>query len=469
MQTDEDLCYLSIADLGRAYAGRELSPVEVTDAYLRRIRALDSRINAYITVTPEAAREAARRSEQRYQSGMARGPLDGVPFALKDLYDTKGVRTTAHSLQFFDRVPDQDAAAVERLAAAGAVPLGKLAMHEFAFSKPELDGAFPPARNPWDTERITGGSSTGSGAALAAGLCAASLGSDTGGSTRSPASLCGVVGYKPTFGLASRFGMFPLSWSFDHVGPMARTVEGVAILFQGVAGYDRRDSGSLQVELPDYRSALRNDLRGLRVGALTAYVEEDGDVNPETMAAFRQALSTLESLGASVQHVDLPEREHLTAVHDTVMHAEAYAIHEQYVHQHPEKYGRSFYQRMIQGALFTAAEYLQAQRGRALMREAMDRLMTSVDILVLPTSPNPAWDFVTNETSPHWLRRSLTRIFNVTGQPAISVPCGFSSGGLPIGLQIAGQYLEDGTVLGAAHAYEQASGWFKRRPSIAAA
>jgi aspartyl-tRNA(Asn)/glutamyl-tRNA(Gln) amidotransferase subunit A len=464
MVTEVEVCYLSIVELSQAFASGELSPTEVTEAYLRRIERLDERLHCYITVTAEAARAAAQAAERRMRAGTALGPLDGVPIALKDLYDTVGVRTTGHSPLYADRVPTEDATTVRLLAEAGAVPLGKLSMHEFASGSPELDGVFPPARNPWNADLVPGGSSSGAGAAVVAGLCAGALGSDTGGSIRGPASLCGIVGLKPTYGLVSRVGVLPLSWTLDHVGPMTRTVEDTALLLQALAGFDPADPASARVEIPDYRAGSAAGVAGLRIGAPLSYVEAAPDLDPETLAAYRQALTAFEQLGARVETVELPDVEHSTVVGWVLTVAEAFAFHEPEIQARPELFGRNFYSRVLQGALVSGADYVQAQRGRNVVCASIASVMGKVDLLALPSSAQPAWSFLDEAGRPNWKRTSFTRLFNVTGQPALSLPCGFNAAGLPIGLQLAGRPFEEATVLAAARSYEQAHDWHRRRP-----
>ena len=465
--TDE-LCYLSVAGLGAEFRARRLSPVEVVEAYLGRIQRLDDRVHAYITVTAERARQEAKVAQQELARDQDRGPLHGVPIALKDLFNTAGLRTTAHSRVLVDgsNIPDEDATCVRRLADAGAVLLGKLSMHEFAFGGPDFQGPFPPARNPWDLERVPAGSSSGSGAALAAGLCAGALGSDTGGSIRGPASYCGIVGLKPTYGLCSRYGVLPLAWSLDHAGPMARTVEDCAVLLQAIAGYDPRDPASANVPIPEYRAELAGGVDGLRVGAPLAYLEGVPDLSPETYAAYRAALAAFERLGARVTAVDFPEHEHHQIVNSGLLVAEAFTYHQPTLASQPELYGRRFLSRIREGALLSAADYVTLLRGRAMIKRALAELMRQIDLLALPTSAHPAETFAEDEATPTWKRTSLTRPFNITGQPAISIPCGFSSIGLPIGLQLVGRPFEDATVLRAAHAYEQATDWHQRRPAL---
>jgi aspartyl-tRNA(Asn)/glutamyl-tRNA(Gln) amidotransferase subunit A len=470
--TDADLCYLSIAELARRVEARALSPVELTEAYLRRIEAIDGEVHAYVTLTALRALDDARRAEAEIARGEYRGPLHGIPIALKDLYDTAGIRTTGHSRVYLDRVPSEDATATAKLRAAGTVLLGKLAMHELATGAPDPDGPFPPARNPWDLARQPSGSSSGSGAAVAAGLCAGSLGSDTGGSIRGPASWCGIVGHKPTYGLVSRRGVLPLSWTLDHCGPMARTVEDCAILLQAIAGHDSLDDGSADVAIPDYRAALDEPVDGLRVGVPRAYLDGVRDLASETRQAFDAAVSALEPLGARVVDVEPEHLEHAEAIGTGILVAEAYAYHEENLRTRLRDFGPGFRGRVVRGALWSAADYVQATRARARFARAMWATMAEVDVLAMPTSAVPAEPFP-NPANPAPSvggmasgRTSFTRIFNITGQPSISVPCGFTPGGLPVGLMLSGRPFEDATVLRLAHAYERAHDWHARRPAV---
>ena len=462
----EELCYLSIASLGNEYRAKSLAPTEVVEAYLERIQRLDAQVHAYITPTADRARQEASLAEQELARGQDRGPLHGVPIALKDLFNTRGLRTTGHSKVLLDNVPQEDATCVRKLADAGTVLLGKLSMHEFAFGGPDFTAPFPPARNPWDLERVPAGSSSGSGAALAAGLCAGALGSDTGGSIRGPASYCGIVGLKPTYGLVSRSGVLPLAWSLDHAGPMTRTVEDCAILLQAIAGYDPLDPASANVPVQDYRADLRTGVGGLRIGAPLAYLESVPDLSPETYTVYRAALDELSRLGANVRPVEFPEHEHHQIVNSGILVAEAFTYHQPTLTSHPELYGSRFASRIRDGALLSAADYVTLLRGRALIKRRMAELMQEIDIFAMPTSIHPAETFAEEEATPSFKRTSFTRPFNITGQPAISVPCGFSSAGLPIGLQLVGRPFEDALVLRTAHAYEQSTDWHDRRPPL---
>jgi aspartyl-tRNA(Asn)/glutamyl-tRNA(Gln) amidotransferase subunit A len=394
-----------------------------------------------------------------------RGPLHGIPLGLKDLFDTAGIPTTGCSRAFLDRVPAADAPVVRMLREAGAVIVGKLTMHELATGAPDPDGPFPPACNPWDVERMPSGSSSGSASAVAAGLCAGALGSDTGGSIRGPSSWCGIVGHKPTYGLVSRRGVMPLSWTQDHVGPMTRTVEDAAIVLQSIAGYDPADDGSADVPIPDYRAALTGAVDGLTVGVPRAWLESLQGLHPETVSIFWAAVDDLHTLGVTVKDVELPYAEHIDTIGTGLLVTEAYAVHERGFRERFELYGRPFRERVIRGALWSAADYAQVTRARGRFCRAMGDLMTQVDVLALPTSVTPAERFDDTEFSPY-SRPSFTRIFNITGQPSISVPCGFTESGLPIGLLLSGRPFEDATVLQLAHAYEQAHDWFRRRPPM---
>lgn len=461
----ESLTDLTIAQLGSGLASREVSPVELTEAYLTRIEETNDRLHAYVLVAAERARADARAAESELARGQQRGPLHGVPIALKDLFDTAGIATTGCSRAFLERVPTQDAVVVANLREAGTVLLGKLTMHELATGAPDRDGPFPPARNPWDLERMPSGSSSGSAAAVSAGLCAGALGSDTGGSIRGPASWSGIVGHKPTYGLVSRRGVLPLSWTLDHVGPMTRTVEDAAIVLQAIAGFDPRDDGSARAAIPDYRAALGDLPTPLTIGVPWSYLEGRTDVSGETLSTFRAAVSDLEALGARVESVEIPYVEHADAIGTSILVSEAYSIHEQGFRDYPELYGRPFRDRVLRGALMSAADYVQATRARGRFCRGMADVTERVDLIAMPTSPVPAQPF-DDRNAAYYSRPSFTRVFNITGQPSISLPCGFTDDGLPIGLMLTGRPFADLTVLQVAHAYEQAHDWHTRRPSL---
>ncbi|MBI2858701.1 MAG: Asp-tRNA(Asn)/Glu-tRNA(Gln) amidotransferase subunit GatA [Chloroflexi bacterium] len=456
----------TIREAGQLIKSRALSPVELTRTFLDRILALDHKVKAYVTRLPESALAEARAAEVEVLRGSYRGLLHGIPLAHKDLFDTKGVRTTAQSKVFEHRVPEEDATAVARLRQAGSILLGKLAMYEFAVAGPETS-LFEPARNPWNLEHIPGASSSGSGAALAAGLCMGSLGSDTAGSVRSPASYCGVVGLKPTYGRVSRYGMVPLSWSLDHAGPMARTVEDTAILLQAIAGNDPKDPTSSQTPVADYGAALHEDIRGIRVGVPAHYCFAEGTgVDPETRAAVEKAFATLSNLGARVEEVVVPSLELAPVAYNVISMSEAFSYHQRNFQSQPHNYVDQFRKRVYLGALFSANDLVQAQRMRRRISRGFADVLRRVDVVALPTSVRPAPRFEGYDPFATMMGVSLTAPFNLTGLPAISIPCGFSLKGLPIGLQIAGNTFDESTVLRVACAYQRATSWHERRPPI---
>ncbi|HLQ34466.1 MAG TPA: amidase [Chloroflexota bacterium] len=464
--TNADPLSLTIVELAAAYRRQELSPVDVTEAAFQRIEAVDGRLNSFVTVTQELATSQARIAQEELARGVDRGPLHGVPVALKDLYATKGIRTTAHSRVLLDWIPDEDATAVSRLYDAGVVMLGKLAMHEFAYGGPSFDSAFPPARNPWNPDHITGGSSSGSGGALAARLCFGALGSDTGGSIRNPANLCGIVGLKPTYGLVSRHGVVPLSWSLDHCGPMARTVEDCAILLQAIAGHDPADPASASVPIPDYRAGLQGSARGLRLGVPRSWFDEGEGTDAEVLQAFEEALRVLRDAGAITVEVDGTVFAEARAANMTILVAEAYAYHEENLKIRPQDYGSSVLARIRDGALLSAADYIQAQRARSVIVRRIGKMFGDVDAIVSPAGPRVAAAFEGYDPGVTYKTPSYTNVFNLTGMPAVSIPCGFGASGLPIGLQIAGRAFDEPTVLRLAHIYQQATDWHTRAPGL---
>ncbi len=459
---------LSIAELAQQYRTGGLSPVEVTQACLDRIAAVDGRLQAFITLTADRALAQARTAQDELAHGVDRGPLQGVPFALKDLYATKGIRTTAHSKVLLDWVPDADAFVTGRLYAAGIALLGKLAMHEFAFGFSGVDTPFPPARNPWNTECVTGGSSSGSGAALAGLECYGSLGSDTGGSIRNPAHLCGIVGLKPTYGLVSRAGVVPLSWSLDHCGPMARTVEDCAIILQAIAGHDPQDPASANVAASDYRAALGGSLRGLRAAIPRSWFGEGEGTDPEVLAAFDAAVAVLVDAGVQVHEVDGADFEAARYPNMTILSAEAYSYHEVTIRERPQDYSAGVRNRIREGAFLSAADYLAAQRARTGFIRRIQAVFDGADLVLSPAGPRTAATFEATLADPGMANRtpSYTNAFNLTGLPAISVPCGLSRAGLPIGLQIAGRAFAEATVLRAAHVYQRATAWHTQHPDL---
>jgi aspartyl-tRNA(Asn)/glutamyl-tRNA(Gln) amidotransferase subunit A len=466
MQPNE-ICYWNITEAAAALRRKELSPVELTDRVLERIEAVDGKLHSFITSTADLARRQARQAEQELRSGNDRGPLHGIPIALKDLYITNGIRTTCHSAVLENWVPEIDATTVVKLQEAGTILLGKLGMHEFAFGGPSIDAPFPAVRNPWNTEHIPGGSSSGSGAALAAGLCYGALGSDTGGSIRTPSSHCGIVGIKPTYGRVSRYGVIPLSWSLDHAGPMARSVEDCATLLQAISGYDEKDPASANVAVPNFQSALKHGIKGVRIGVPRAgWFEEALGVDRETDSVFNQALEALKSLGATIIDLDGAPFALARKANQTILVCEAYTYHEKTFQQTPMKFGTSVRRRMLEGAFLSAADYITAQRCRAVIKERICANFSRVDVFAVPGAARPPEAFATMEPNEQNRRPNFTNPFNLSGLPAISVPCGFTSGNLPAGLQIVAPPFEESTAFRVAYAYEQATDWRKRRPAL---
>jgi aspartyl-tRNA(Asn)/glutamyl-tRNA(Gln) amidotransferase subunit A len=458
--------YLTIAEAARLIETRELSPVELVESRLDRIARLDSRLHSFICVLADDARREARAAAAEIAAGRYRGPLHGVPVGLKDIYETAGVATTGHSKVMQDHVPQADAVAVAKLREAGAVIVGKLATHEFALGGPSFDLPWPPARNPWDLSRFTGGSSSGTGAAVAAGLVLGGTGSDTGGSIRGPAAYCGLAGIKPTYGLISRRGILPLAFSLDHAGPLAWTAEDNAILLQAMAGHDPADPGSADVPIPDYCAALQGDVKGLRLGVVRHFYERDNAASAATREAIEAAERTLERLGCTVQEVTLSPLADWVACGMVIMLCEAYAIHEANLLRRFTDYGEMFRDRMALAGLISGADYVQALRRRRELVDELDRAMAGLDLILTASAPTEAPPIDAVGKFATFERPLLTMPFNVTGSPAMSICCGFTDGGLPLSLQLVGKRFDDATVLRLAHAYEQATPWRQRRPAL---
>jgi aspartyl-tRNA(Asn)/glutamyl-tRNA(Gln) amidotransferase subunit A len=464
-----ELTVLSIAEAGEQIRRRALSPVELTRAYLDRIQQQDTVSRCYITVLRDAALAAAADAEQEIGRGRYRGPLHGVPIGLKDLVRTRGIRTTCGSRILADWVPEADATVATRLAEAGTILLGKLNMHEFAFGPTGVNPHYGTPRNPWGRDRMPGGSSSGSGAAVASGLCAGALGTDTGGSIRIPASLCGIVGLKPTYGRVSRAGVLPLAWSLDHIGPMTRTVADAEILLQVLAGYDPADPSSASVPVPNYRSGMEEDVRGLRVGIVRDLFFERTD--PEVRAAVEAAAKSLEGLGIALEEVRLPRIQHAGPATFAIIMAESMAYHEPYLRTRASEYGSDVRARLLTGQFVLATQYLKAQRARQVLRAEMDGVLERMDALLMPATPiaaprtdeqEVAVDGVRDDVRA-WLTR-CTRPINLTGNPALSVPCGVTTNGLPIGLQLVGRQFDELTLLRLGRAVEMVTPFRDLRP-----
>lgn len=467
-----DLAFATIRELATRLQRRELSPVELARLALERAEALNPRLNCFITITADEALAAARRAEQELRDGQIRGPLHGIPYTLKDLYATRGIRTTAGARVLADYVPDFDATVVARLKAAGAVLIGKTNTSEFAAGPDTKNVHFGPAANPWDPTRIPGGSSGGSGAAVAAGIGAFTLGSDTGGSIRIPAAACGVVGLKPTYGRVSKFGVTVLSWSLDTCGPLARTVEDTALVLEAIAGHDPNDPTTSRRPVERYADGLDGDLRGVRVGVPREGYWERTD--PEVAAAVRAAIETLAQLGAAVEEVSIPWERHAFPAANLISWVESSAYHESWKQRWARDYGPEIQQRVLMGRAISAADYLLAQQVRGAIIERVRALFERIDLLATPTCPvvaPPIADStveVAGQREPvHSAMGRLCRLGSASGCPVVAVPCGFSRAGLPISLHLMAGHFRERTAIRAAHAYQQATDWHRRRPPVA--
>lgn len=470
--TAGELRLLTLAEQSRLIASRQISPVELLDSMLGQIDRIDGEINAFITVMRGSALAEARAAEKAIAAGEYRGPLHGIPIALKDLFYTKGVRTTAGSKVMSDFVPADDATAVSKLREAGAVIIGKAAMHEFAYGTTGINPHYGTVHNPWDLDRIPGGSSSGSAAAVATSMCSAALGSDTGGSIRIPAALCGIVGIKPTYGRVSRAGAVPCAWSLDNVGPMARTAEDAAIVLQAIAGWDPRDPASSSEPVPDYRAQLAEGISDLSIAVLKEYATDRTE--PEVNEAFHGALGVLRNLGAVVEEVSVPEVSVVIGASTAILSSEVSAYHEENLRIRPQDYGEEVRARLETGLFISATDYLKGQRARRIVTDRFCEVMSRYDAVVCTTVPAiaPRLDQETVDfggfaepRGPVMVRH--TRLFNLTSLPAVSVPCGFDSRGLPVGLQIATAPFTEGMALRIAHAYQGATDWHTRVPAVA--
>ena len=464
-----DATELSIAELSQAYRDKSLSPVEATQAYLQRISTHNDKVNAFVTLCEEEALAEAKQAETDIAAGNWRGPMHGIPIGHKDLYKTAGIRTTAGSLVLENDVPDEDATAVTRLKQAGVVMLGKLNTHEFAYGPTNDSSMFGPCRNPWDTERFSGGSSGGSGAAVALRMCAGATGSDTGGSVRMPSACCGITGLKPTYGRASRTGLYTMCWTMDHCGPLVRSAEDAALMFQPMAGPDGRDAAAADREVPDFTSALGDDIKGLKIGLPRRYFFDRA--LPEIETAADQAIAVLEGLGAEVQEVDIPYIEYAPAAAMVHYLTESRAYHDDHIWTIGDRYTDQVRLHLEIGQYVLAKDYMHADRYRTMLGHAFADVLAQVDVLAMPGLPLTAQPLgqdtidIRGETESVWhaiLRN--TEPFDLTGLPALVMPNGFASDGMPMSLQIVGRPFDEPGVLKVGHAFQQATDWHTRRP-----
>ncbi|MBX6374965.1 MAG: amidase [Acetobacteraceae bacterium] len=457
---------LTLTEAAALVRDKRLSPVEYLRALRARAAALEPKLNAFIRPLWDEAEAAAREAEAEIARSGPRSPLHGLPVGLKDIIDLAGHPTTCHSKILLDNVKQEDAAVVARLRAAGAVFPGKLATHEFAIGGPTFELPFPPARNPWNPAHHPGGSSSGSGAAVAARMLPAALGTDTGGSVRNPATQCGIVGMKPTYGLVSRRGVFPLSFTLDHVGPMTRTVADNALLLNAMAGYDPLDPGSVERPAEDYTRDLGGGLKGLRIGFVRHFHETDTPATPEVAAALEEAARLLAREGAVVRDITLPKLGEFAAVNRVILTSEAAAVHEPWLRERPGDYAPLTLRRLLPGMFVGGVDYVQAQRRRRELVAAVEAAFREVDLLLCASSMDPASRIDDEAETERTYPRQARTPFNVTGHPAISVMCGLSAGGLPIGMQLVGPSWSEALLYRAAAGYERAAGWVEKRPAL---
>ena len=461
-----DLAWLTVAKAAALLRGKKLSPVEYAKALIDRVERYDGKLNAFLRFTPELALKDAQRAEAEIMRGDWRGTFHGVPYGLKDIVDYAGLPTTAHSKILQHNVAAADAVVAQKLRAAGGVFMGKLSTHEFAIGGPSFDLPWPPARNPWSRDHFCGGSSSGSGAATAAGLLPAAIGTDTGGSVRNPASMCGVVGMKPTYGLVSRRGVLPLAFSLDHVGALTRTTQDNALMLDLIAGHDALDPGSSNRATGGYTSELGRGVEGLKIGVIRHFYTRDMEADPEMTAGIDAAVQKLADLGAEVREINTAPLGEYLACNRTILTSEAFAIHEKWMRERPQDYGAFARERLMAGAFVRAADYINATRLRRRMTNAFHALFSGIDVAVTASSMDPPCNIGDPQALEYTYARQARAPFNVTGSPALSVPVGFSKAGLPLAIQIVGKPFSEALIYRVAHAYEQATPWVERHPSL---
>lgn len=464
--SDKDLGYLSIAEAGPMLAAKKLSPVEWLEALYRRTDALDPKLNAYLSIDRDKAMDDAKAAEKAIQAGRKLGPLHGAPFGLKDIVDVAGVPTTCHSKIMPDTPAAKDATVTTKLKSAGGVLTGKLSTHEFALGGPAFDLPWPPARNPWNRDHHPGGSSSGSGAAVSAGLAPMAIGTDTGGSVRNPSSCCGIVGMKATYGRVSRAGVFPLSYSLDHIGPMTRTVADNALMLQAIAGHDGRDPASAAQPVPNFSAKLEAGVKGLRIGYVRHFHETDQPATAEMAAALDDAVKTLQGEGASVKDIALAPLAEYAGLNRVILLSEAYAIHRRNLADRPGDYSKMTVERLLPGAFMSAPDYVDATRQKAVLRDHLKRIFADVDVLICASSMDPACRIDDPEEVTRTYGRQARTPFNLLGAPALVMPTGLSPDGMPLSMQIVGRMFDEATIYQVAAAFERAGPWADRRPPI---
>jgi aspartyl-tRNA(Asn)/glutamyl-tRNA(Gln) amidotransferase subunit A len=456
----------TIAEAARRIAAKELSPVELTRACLDRVASLDNQLHSFVRLTPERAMAEARAAETAIMANGPKGPLHGIPIGLKDIVDTKGIPTTCQSRLLADNIPDADATCAERLAAAGTVLIGKTTTHEFADGGPSFDLPWPPARNPWGPDHFTAGSSSGTGAAVAAGLILGGIGTDTGGSIRGPAALCGIAGIKPTYGLVSRAGVAPAAFSLDHIGPMAWTAEDCALMLQALAGHDPRDPASAKRPAPIYTAGLGAGVRGLKIGVIHHFHETDHKVSEGTQRGIDAALATFRDLGAELREVQLSPLQDWAACGSLISITERAAAYEEWARTRLGEFSERLRSRLMLGAFVSGVDYVQAVRRRRELRAELQAAMRGLDAVLTATQP---WEAAKIDAVPKWdlfEAPGFMMPFNVAGYPAISVCSGFGAGGLPVAIQLVGKPFQEPPLLRIADAFEKATPFRDRRPAL---
>ncbi|MET4700588.1 aspartyl-tRNA(Asn)/glutamyl-tRNA(Gln) amidotransferase subunit A [Constrictibacter sp. MBR-5] len=463
-----DLPFLTVAEASDLIRTKTLSPVEYAEALFAQVDRYNAALDAFILPMRDVAMAEAKRAQEEVAAGNWRGPFHGVPYGLKDIVDVEGVPTTAHSKILEGNVAKRDAAVTRALRGAGGVLMGKLSTHEFAIGGPSRDLPWPPARNPWNRTCHPGGSSSGSGAGIAAGFFPAAIGTDTGGSVRNPASQCGIVGLKPTYGRVSRAGVVPLSFSLDHVGPMTRTVEDNALMLNVIAGHDPSDPGSAPEPAIDYTAGMKDGVKGLRIGVVRRFYAKDMVADAEMAASIEAAVETLAGMGASVTEIDPGPLQEYATVNRIILQCEAFAIHEKWLTERPEDYGARARERLMAGAFYRAVDYVQALRMRGRLIARFAEAMRDVDVAITASSMEPACDLEDDALVDRTYPRQARQAINVTGDPALALPTGLSSAGMPLSMQIIGRPFAEAMVYRVGYAYEQAAGWHLRRPPLEA-
>ena len=461
-----DLAWLTVAEASGLLRDKKLSPVEYAKALIERVEKHDGKLNAFLRFTPELALEDAKRAEAEITKGQWRGPLHGVPYALKDIVDYAGLPTTAHSKILKDNVAKSDAAVAQKLKAAGGVFMGKLSTHEFATGGPSFDLPWPPARNPWNRNHFCGGSSSGAGTSTSAGFVPFAIGTDTGGSVRNPATMCGIVGMKATYGVVSRRGVIPLAYSLDHVGPLTRTARDNALMLDLIAGHDPLDPGSVSGAPGNYTADLDRGVKELKIGVIRHFYTRDMPAEPEVAAGIEAAVKKLAELGAEVREIETAPLTEYLAINRTILTSEAYAAHEKWMRERPQDYGALARERIMAGAFVRAADYINATRARRKVTDAFHALFSGVDVMVTASSLDPPCRIDDPKAIELTYGRQARAPFNVTGSPALSVPAGFNKDGLPLGIQLVGKPFSEATLYRVANAYEQATRWVDRHPKL---